>query len=254
MPQFQWFASGPVPDGCDLRRLGWTLVDPADEPPQGEAPPLIAMPYRAVVSDWVLLVGASKARRQRALAVGVDDAQERARLLRLGFGDAIGSAPALEEIESRALRIDEATRSLPRLRELGPLKLDLLPREAFVAGRGAGLHPREFLLLWRLADDPGEPVGPDALRSDVWRMAFRPETNSLAVHVSRLRAKLRTAGLDGLVASCANGAYRLAAEMLRPALAGADQLPIPHRGLDAHPRLGEEAANPTEQDQSLCAS
>lgn len=249
MPQFQWFASGPVPDGCDLRRLGWTLVDPEIELPQGEAPPLIAMPHRAVVSDWVLLVGASKARRQRVLAVGVDDAQERARLLRLGFGDAIGTTPALEEIESRALRIEEASRALPRLRTIGPLKLDLMLREAFVAGRGAGLHPREFLLLWRLADEPGVPVPPDELRSDVWRLAFRPETNSLAVHVSRLRAKLRTAGLDGLVESCANGGYRFAEEILRPALPGGDDL-----GLDAHLRLGKEVANRKEQDQSLCAS
>ncbi|MCZ8146287.1 MAG: winged helix-turn-helix domain-containing protein, partial [Roseomonas sp.] len=174
-----------------MRRLGWTLVDPAVEPPQAEAPPLIAMPHRAVVTDWVLLVGASKVRRRRVLAVGVDDAEERTRLLRLGFGDAIGTTPVLEEIESRALRIEEASRSLPRLRTIGPLKLDLMLREAFVAGRGAGLHPREFLLLWRLADEPGVPVAPDELRSDVWRLAFRPETNSLAVHVSRLRAKLR---------------------------------------------------------------
>ncbi len=255
MPQFQWFASGPVPDGCDLRRLGWTLVDPAVEPPQAEAPPLIAMPHRAVVTDWVLLVGASKVRRRRVLAVGVDDAEERTRLLRLGFGDAIGTTPVLEEIESRALRIEEASRSLPRLRTIGPLKLDLMLREAFVAGRGAGLHPREFLLLWRLADEPGVPVAPDELRSDVWRLAFRPETNSLAVHVSRLRAKLRTAGLDGLVESCANGAYRFAEEILRPEVSGVgEDLPATHRGLDAPPRLRKEAANPMEQDQSLCAS
>lgn len=249
MRQFQWFATGPVPDGCDLRRLGWTLVDPDIEPPQAEAPPLIAMPHRAVVSDWVMLVGASAKRRRRVLAVGVEDARERARLLRMGFGDAIGGAPDLEEIESRALRIDEAMRSLPRERTLGPLKLDLLVREAFVAGRAAGLHPREFLLLWRLAEEPGSAVAPDELRSDVWRLAFRPETNSLAVHVSRLRAKLRTAGLDGLVETRPDGAYRLAEEMLRPALPLTEDL-----GLDVHLRLGKEVPEANQQDEPQCAN
>lgn len=253
--QFQWFAAGPVPDGCDLRRLGWTLVEPGIEPPQAEAPPLIAMPHRAVVSDWVMLVGASRKRRQRVLAVGVEDAVERARLLRLGFGDAIGGKPDLEEIESRAVRIDEARRALPRERTLGPLKLDLLARDALVAGRGVGLHPREFLLLWRLADEPGTAVPPAELRSDVWRLAFRPETNSLAVHVSRLRTKLRTAGLDGLIETRADGSYRLAEELLRPALPLGDDLQgLAHGGLDAHLRLGKEAAKTNQQDEPQCAS
>ncbi|MCZ8170168.1 MAG: hypothetical protein O9272_00330, partial [Brevundimonas sp.] len=71
----------------------------------------------------------------------------------------------------------------------------------------------------------------------------------------RLRAKLRTAGLDGLVESCANGAYRFAEEILRPEVSGVgEDLPATHRGLDAPPRLRKEAANPMEQDQSLCAS
>ena len=249
LPQFQWFAPGPVPDGCDLRRLGWTLVEPEIEPAQAEAPPLIAMPHRAVVSDWVMLVGASPKRRKRALAVGIEDAGERARLLRMGFGDAIGGTLDLEEIEVRALRIDQTMRSLPRERTLGPLKLDLLVRDAFVAGRGTGLHPREFLLLWRLTEEPGVAVPASELRSDVWRLAFRPETNSLAVHVSRLRAKLRTAGLEGLVETRSDGAYRLAEEMLRPAL------PLTHDfGLDAPLRFGKEAAKSNQQDEEQCAS
>ena len=125
------------------------------------------MPHRAVVSDWVMLVGTNAKRRRRVLAVGVEDPGERARLLRLGFGDAMGGTLDLEEIESRALRIDEAMRSLPRERALGPLRLDLLVRDAFVAGRGAGLHPREFLLLWRLAEEPGSAVPASELRSDL---------------------------------------------------------------------------------------
>lgn len=158
--------------------------------PQGEFLPLLAMPERVRISEWVTLSGAAPSRRRRALVVGVDDALERARLLRLGFGDAMGPQPELEELEIRALRICEAMQSLPRFRQVGPLRLDLLQRDGVVAGRPLGLHPREFALLWRLA--------------------FRPETNSLAVHISRLRGKLRIAGLDGLIETLPDGAYRLA--------------------------------------------
>ena len=112
-----------------------------------------------------------------------------------------------------------------------------------------GLHPREFLLLWRLADDPGRAVAASQLRGDVWRLAFRPETNSLAVHVSRLRAKLRIAGLDGLIQTLPGGAYRLAGELLRPGLALPADL-----GLDAHLRLGEEAREHQSGIEDQCGT
>lgn len=253
MRQFQWFASGPVPADCDLRRLGWALVDPGLDPPPDCAPPLLAMPMRQVVTDWVMLFGASPVRRRRVLAVGINDALERARLLRLGFGDAVGADSMLEELELRALRIEEAMRALPRQRELGPLLLDLLMRDGFVGGRPLGLHPREFLLLWRLTDDPGLAVAAHELRRDVWRLAFRPETNSLAVHVSRLRAKLRTAGLDGLIETCAEGAYRLADELLRPVSDGRVETPG-MLGLDEPRGLGKEAGKANHEDEDQCAN
>jgi two-component system OmpR family response regulator len=238
-----------MPDGCDLRQLGWTMLDPRSEPLPGEAPPLLAMPHRAAVADWVMLLGASPRHRRRVLAIGVDDAGERARLLRLGFGDAVPGPPQLEEVESRAMRIAAGLRTLPRQRQIGPLQLDLLQREAFVSGRAVGLHPREFLLLWRLADDPGRAVAASQLRGDVWRLAFRPETNSLAVHVSRLRAKLRIAGLDGLIQTLPGGAYRLAGELLRPGLALPADL-----GLDAHLRLGKEAREHQSGIEDQCGT
>lgn len=238
MRHFQWFAAGPVPVGCDLRRLGWKLLRENESVPHGEVLPLLAMPARLVLGEWVTLYGAAPARRRRVLVVGVDDALERARLLRLGFGDAIGAAPHLEEVESRALRIEEQIHSLPRYRQVGPLKLDLLGREGFVAGRALGLHPREFALLWRLADNPGEAVRSRSLLSDVWRLSFRPETNSLAVHVSRLRSKLRLSGLDGLIETTSDGAYRLAVAASAAAEAGRAQF-----ALDGYLRLGEEREN-----------
>lgn len=164
----------------------------------------------------------------------IDESLERARMLRLGFGDALGPSAGLDELETRVVRLTEMAEALPRYRQHGPVRLDLLAREAFVAGRALGLHPREFALLWRLTETSGEAVSSAELLFDVWRLSFRPETNSLAVHISRLRAKLRLAGVDGIVETDAAGHYRLAPDSLHSAA-----VPGTDWGLDARLQIGE---------------
>ena len=88
------------------------------------------------------------------------------------------------------------------------MKLDLLHRDARSGQDWLALHPREFALLWRLAQSPGEPVSRARLLRDVWRLDFEPGTNSVEVHVSRLRAKLAAAGIEGLVETDPRGGYR----------------------------------------------
>jgi DNA-binding response OmpR family regulator len=98
---------------------------------------------------------------------------------------------------------------LPRCRTVGPLTLDLVHRDAHCCGAWLHLHPREFALLWRLADRPGACVTRAELWRDVWRLRHLPETNSVAVHISRLRAKLAAAGCGSLVETDPVGGYRL---------------------------------------------
>lgn len=142
------------------------------------------------------------------LAVGIADPVTRARLLLAGFSDAVGREPALPELEARALRLCEL---LPRYRRHDRLQLDLEARDAFVAGKALGLHPREFALLWRLMATPGEALGKLQLLNEVWRLRHMPETNSLAVHACRLRIKLGAVGLGDLILTEGDG-YRLAAQ------------------------------------------
>ena len=73
---------------------------------------------------------------------------------------------------------------------MGPLTPDLIHRDAQHGSRWLALHPREFGVLWRLAECPGRRVSRAQLLRDVWRLNHDPETNSIAVHVSRLRSKL----------------------------------------------------------------
>lgn len=98
---------------------------------------------------------------------------------------------------------------IPRFREAGDVTLDLFHRDGRVEDRWLGLHPREFELLWRLSEQPGEPLTRRQLLADVWRISFEPETNSVAVHVARVRAKLEPFGLARILATHAEGGYYL---------------------------------------------
>jgi two-component system OmpR family response regulator len=197
---FGWIAAhrGP-PRQWDLRRIGWTLsADPSgrhvrliDARSGGTAP--------SAQGDPAL-----------HLFVGVDCGRERARLLDAGCGDALPCDIGLAELAWRARRVTERCDSVPRRRELGGLTLDLLHRDARAGDRWLALHPREFALLWRLAECPGERVSRVRLLREVWRLEFEPGTNSVEVHVSRLRAKLAGAGIRGLVETDPLGGYRVA--------------------------------------------
>ena len=106
-----------------------------------------------------------------------------------------------EELDKEAM--------MPRFREIGDITLDLLHRDGRVEDSWLGLHPREFELLWRLAFQPGKPVSKKDLLADVWRIKHDPATNSLAVHVARVRAKLEPFGLSHLLATHPGGGYYL---------------------------------------------
>ncbi|MFM6931192.1 MAG: winged helix-turn-helix domain-containing protein [Novosphingobium sp.] len=185
-----------------MRQRGWVLVDSDDSAP---IPALLSNPSQARSI-------AGMRERARAILIGIDKSDERAEWLRNGFGEVLPARVSLIELEMRALRVRLAADAEPRRRRHGALELDLLLREGTVKGRRLGLHPREFSLLWRLAQTPGRAVSPQDLLSEVWQMNFRPETNSLAVHVCRLRAKLAAAGLSGIVATAPDGGYALAPE------------------------------------------
>lgn len=98
---------------------------------------------------------------------------------------------------------------LPRRRHAGPLLLDLFHRDAHTGERWLRLHPREFAVLWLLAEAAPAPLSQPYLLREAWRLEFDPETNRVAVAVCRLRAKLRSAGLRGLIATAPGGAYLL---------------------------------------------
>lgn len=204
---FVWasLASAPPPQ-WDLRLLGWRMQAPAEWRALRAGIPgiLDCRPGARVHEDRLL------DQRIRLAAVGVDDPAERLDMLRAGFGEVLSSQVLLEELALRLVRMAKSAQALPRFRLAGPVRLDLVHRDAWADRGRVGLHPREFALLWRLAELPGAIVSRRDLLADVWRLRDRPQTNSLAVHVARLRTKLALAGAAGLVATAPDGGYRLA--------------------------------------------
>lgn len=202
--RFQWLSRGrDIPARWDLRLLGYDLV-PAEV--STFVPCIFDGRDGLRPCAWDELPQPSL-----TIAVGVACGEERAAMLAAGLGEALPMQVALGELSVRTTRLANAVGALPRRRRIGPITLDLLHRDVSASGRWLALHPREFALLWRLADRPGERVPRERLLRDVWRLAHVPETNSLEVHVSRLRAKLAGAQAAWLVETDPRGGYRLAA-------------------------------------------
>lgn len=252
MAWFQWISLRPLPPSWDLRRCGWHLAGG-----EGEG----GGPVARLVDGSV--PGAAPERlppalRPRALALGLAESVARARWLAMGYADALPGDTRLDELSQRASRAIAAPPD-PARRRMGRLSLDLLTRDARVDGRRLHLHPREFVLLWRLAEGHGAPVARAVLLRDVFDLGFDPGTNRLAVHVCRLRKKLALAGLPSLlVTGPGDGGYRLIVD--DDAAAGSDErgdppqrippdppFPLgPQFPLDRTARLGEHAH--TEQE------
>ena len=207
MPRFIWLGDPQVAMRADLRARGWRLVGED----AGNCLILIDGHHRASLHWRTPGTDDRQLRELRrwVLMFGVTSTQERLALLRMGIGDAIGDDFALDELAVRARRVLIMATSLPRSRCCGPLRLELLARDGYVSGKRLGLHPREFALAWRLMEAPGQPVDKVTLLRDVWQLDFTPETNSLAVHARRLRAKLEVAGVADLIRTSPGGGYAL---------------------------------------------
>lgn len=146
--------------------------------------------------------------KSQTIVSGVNQPDDRARLLSDGFGDAVDDNITSGELEARAKRLAAVSRLLPPQRIVGPLIIDLLSRDAYVEGKAVGLFPLEFAMLWRLAETPDECVSMQALANAIWPAGHKPSANTKAVQLSRLRAKLKASGLPKMIETIAGG-YRL---------------------------------------------
>jgi two-component system copper resistance phosphate regulon response regulator CusR len=126
--------------------------------------------------------------------------KDRVRGLELGADDYLVKPFAFSELLARAHSIlRRARRPQPELLRIADLEINLLRRRVTRAGRHVALTRKEFELLLSLARRAGQVVPQTRLIEEVWDMNYRVESNTLAVHMHRLRSKIDGPGKRRLI-------------------------------------------------------
>lgn len=159
-------------DGCfDL-----LAVDPFAE--GGDAPGMIRLARAIAARRPLLVLSGRESRAERLLA------------LTAGADDAVGWTRDPAEVVARIAGLLRRSRLASGQLGTDELRIDLIDRRVERAGRLIRMPLREFDLLANLARVPDRAVSRDVLLRAVWRIDFDPGTNRVAVHMSRLRAKV----------------------------------------------------------------
>lgn len=180
-----------------------------------------AASWDAIVLDLELrdLDGLSVLRRLRArkvatpllLLTALGRMEDRVEGLAAGADDHLHMPFLFSELDARLnilLRSTTIAADVRRL-EWGPLSLDLRKRTLQVSGTIVHLQPHEFRILEELVRNGDMVVTRAMLLERVWGFYFQPQTNIVATHISRLRAKLADHGLKDVIETFQTVGYRL---------------------------------------------
>lgn len=94
----------------------------------------------------------------------------------------------------RALIRRSLRRPQPRIVRHGRLEIDRSARTAHVGEKHLKLSPKSYDLLLYLSDNYGQLVTQPMLLEHVWKLNFDPQTNVVAVTISRLRRQFADLG------------------------------------------------------------
>lgn len=127
-----------------------------------------------------------------------DDAVDKVVGLELGADDYVTKPFDPRELVARVravLRrsegaVEESDPDLPPVLEVEDLRIEVGPREVFVAGEEVSLTPKEFDLLTALVQARGLVLSREQLLEKVWGYTFLGDSRTIDVHVRQLRRKL----------------------------------------------------------------
>ena len=103
---------------------------------------------------------------------------------------------ALREIEARLRALSRRPRQHAAWQQLGRLRFDRLGNRAFVDERELELTRRELHVLRMLMSEAGRVVNKDDMLDAVYPRVADVAPNAIELQVSRLRQKLRVAGVN----------------------------------------------------------
>jgi DNA-binding response OmpR family regulator len=131
--------------------------------------------------------------------------------LEAGADDYLRKPFAFRELRARLQTIRRRTGTSTMLR-VGGLRLDMARREARVAGRAISLTNREYEVLAYLMQNPGRVLTRIMIEDHVWGNTFPGLSNTVDVHIKRLRQKLDETGDRSRIETIRGAGYRLRAE------------------------------------------
>jgi len=128
------------------------------------------------------------------------DAVDRIRAFNRGCDDYVARPFHYDELLARIRAVLRRTAPSPRERFVaGPIAVDRVTRRVTVHGRPLTLPAKEYELLAKLAAEPARVFTKEQLLRDVWGYRSLGRTRTLDSHASRLRRKLRQAGVGSSV-------------------------------------------------------
>ncbi len=139
-----------------------------------------------------------------------DDLESKVRGLDAGAADYITKPFAFEELLARmraALRTRD--QAMSNQLEAGDLRLDLLTKVAWRAGRRIDLSVREWALLEFFMRHPEQVLSRVQILNHVWDMDFDAGSNVVDVYVGYLRRKINGPGQQALLQTVRGAGYRL---------------------------------------------
>jgi two-component system response regulator MprA len=133
--------------------------------------------------------------------------------LKSGADDYVAKPFALEELLARVEAVIRRHRGKGGARLVaGDVVMDLSEGTASRAGRPLGLTGIEFRILAALMRSHGQLVTYEQLAEAVWAVTTGPESNSLEVHISRIRQKLEAGGAPRVIQTVRGIGYRFIQE------------------------------------------
>jgi DNA-binding response OmpR family regulator len=96
--------------------------------------------------------------------------------------------------------------------QVGDLILDTASREVVSDGRSIPLTNREYQVLLFLMQNPGRLLSRTMIEDNVWGHSSTGLSNSVDVHIKRLREKLDVPGRPSIVETVRSVGYRLSGE------------------------------------------
>lgn len=170
---------------------------------------LDAAPYDLVLLDLMLPDGRGIAflrdLRRRGdvtpviILTALDQISDRIEGLNAGADDYLTKPFDLAELSARLAAVARRYCGNPNpLVTLGPLEIDLSTRTVLRAGRRVDLTQREWALFEALVQRPGQVISKAQLEDRLYAFGAEVESNTIEVHVSRLRKKLGAGAVETL--------------------------------------------------------